>query len=47
MIDSVGPSDAHHLPPSVQQDVALLVVVAGLSLKPGRVSRELRSGQTT
>ena len=37
VVDSVGPGDPHHLAPSVEQEVALLVVVAGLSLKPRRV----------
>ena len=39
MVDSVGSRDAHHLPPSVEQEVALLVVVAGLSVKPRGVVR--------
>ena len=37
VVDSVGPGDAHHLAPSVEQEVALLVVVARLSVKPRRV----------
>ena len=47
MVDSVGPGDAHHLAPSVEQEVALLVVVAGLSVKPRRVICQLRSGEST
>ena len=42
VVDSVGPGDAHHLAPSVEQEVALLVVVARL---PVSVVRELSSSQ--
>ena len=34
VVDSVGPGDPHHLAPSVEQEVALLVVVAGLPVQP-------------
>ena len=47
VVDSVGPRHPDHLPPPVEQEVALLVVVAGLSVKPGGVVCQLRSAQGT
>ena len=44
MVDCVGPRHSHHLGPPVEEEVALLVVGAGL---PVSVVRELRPGQTS